>query len=180
MSRLQKLYQEKVVPQLKQELGVANALAVPRVAKVTINVGVGGVVKNKKGVETVVESIRRITGQTPVKTYTRQAIAGFGIKENQLVGLKVTLRQKRMYDFLDKLVSIALPRVRDFRGLSSKSFDGQGNYNIGFKEQIVFPEVKTDEIEDIHGLEVCITTTASDDKAALSLLKLLGFPFKEK
>jgi len=180
MSRLQKLYKEKIIPQLKQELQIDNDMAVPRVVKVTVNVGMGGSIKNKNSVKNTIESIQRITGQMPVKTYTRQAIAGFGVKENQLVGLKVTLRQKRMYDFLDRLVSITLPRVRDFRGLSPKSFDGQGNYSIGFKEQIVFPEVKTDEIEDMHGLEVCVTTTAQDDKAALALLKLLGFPFKEK
>lgn len=180
MSRLFKLYQEKVVPQLKQELSIGNDLAVPRVAKVTINVGMGTIAKNKNDIEKAVESIRRIAGQAPVKTYSRKAIAGFGVKENQLVGLKVTLRQKRMYEFLDKLVNVTLPRVRDFRGLSPKSFDGQGNYNIGFKEQIVFPEVKTDEVENIHGLEICVTTTAKNDKAALTLLKLLGFPFKEK
>ena len=180
MSRLLKQYQEKIVPQLKQELGLNNDMAVPKVEKVTINVGLGGAVKNKGGVDRTIESIRKITGQAPVKTYTRKAIAGFGIRENQLVGLKVTLRDQRMYEFLDRLVSITLPRVRDFRGISPKSFDGQGNYSIGFKEQIVFPEVQSDEAEDTHGLEICVTTNAKDDKAALVLLKLLGFPFKEK
>lgn len=180
MSRLYKLYQKKVIPRLEQELSLNNSLAAPRVTKVTINMGIGAAVKNKKSVDSIIESMRRITGQAPIKTYTRQAISGFGVKENQLVGLKVTLRRERMYEFLDKLVSVTLPRVRDFRGLSAKSFDGQGNYTIGLKEQIVFPEVKTDEVENLHGLEICITTTARDDQAALTLLKLLGFPFKEK
>ncbi|MBU1178330.1 50S ribosomal protein L5 [Patescibacteria group bacterium] len=180
MSRLFKLYKEKIVPQLKQELEIDNDLAVPRVEKVTINVGVGSIVKNKKNIDNAIDNVKRISGQAPVKTYSRQAISGFGVKENQLVGLKVTLRGTKMYDFLDRLISITLPRVRDFRGLSIKSFDGQGNYNIGFKEQIVFSEVRTDEVEEVHGLEICITTSAKDDQAARALLKLLGFPFKEK
>jgi len=181
MSRWQKLYQEQVVPALKKQFGYTSNLAVPKISKVVINVGVGDrAVKNKKALEKVMANVTRICGQALVKTYAHKAISGFGVRENQIVGLKVTLRRERMDDFLDKLVSVTLPRVRDFRGLSLKSFDKQGNYTIGFKEQTIFPEIKTDEVEETHGLEVCINTTAKTDQEALSLLKLLGFPFKKK
>jgi len=181
MSRWQKLYQEQVRPALKKKFGYTSDLAVPRISKVVVNVGLGDkAIKNKKALEKVIDNMTRICGQSLVKTRANKAISGFGVRENQVVGLKVTLRRERMENFLDKLVNITLPRVRDFRGLSLKGFDQQGNYAIGFKEQVVFPEIKTDEIEEIHGLEVCINTTAQTVEESSELLKLLGFPFKKK
>jgi len=169
------------MPALKTKFGFTSDLAVPHISKVVVNVGVNDkAIKNKKALEKVIENTTRICGQALVKTRAHKAISGFGVRENQVVGLKVTLRRERMEHFLDKLVNITLPRVRDFQGLSLKSFDGQGNYTIGFKEQTVFPEIKSDDIEEIHGLEICINTTARNDEEALELLKLLGFPFKKK
>jgi large subunit ribosomal protein L5 len=180
MSRLKKLYKEQVIPKMKKKFDYNNDLSVPKIEKVVVNVGTGVALKDSKLLDSMIESVKKICGQAPIKTYARKAISGFGVKEKQAVGLKVTLRRERMYDFLDKLVGATLPRVRDFRGLSVKGFDKQGNFTIGFKEHIVFPEVKADEVEKIHGLEVCISTTAKASKEALELFKLLGFPLKEK
>lgn len=178
MSNLKVTYKEKSVPTLKKELGLDNDLAVPRIEKVVINVGVGKTLKDAKLLEAVVEDLKRITGQQPVKTLAKKSIAGFKIRENQVVGVMVTLRGKRMYDFLEKLVGVVLPRVRDFKGLSPKSFDGHGNYSIGFREQNVFPETVRENMEQTFGLEVNIQISTSHDKRALALLKSLGFPFQ--
>lgn len=176
MSRLQKLYKEQVIPKMKAEFGYKNDLAVPKILKVVINIGTGKALKDPKLLDMMINNLKKISAQVPVKTKTKKAISGFGIKAGMVVGLKVTLRKTRMYDFLDKLINVVLPRVRDFRGLSIKSFDKKGNYTIGFKEQIVFPELRSDEVEKIHGLEVCIQTTAKNNKEGAALLKHLGFP----
>lgn len=179
MTNLKTTFKEKTVGHLKKELGLANTMAVPHVEKVVVNVGVGRTLKDQKLLEAIIEDIRKITGQSPVKTLAKKSIAGFKIRENQVVGLMVTLRGTRMYDFLEKLVRAALPRVRDFKGLSPKSFDKHGNYNIGLKEQIVFPETSREHLDHTFSLEVNIQTSAKDDKHALALLKSLGFPFQE-
>src|SRR3990167_7984735 len=178
MTDLRTIYKEKIVPALKQELGLQNASAVPKIEKVVLNVGVGKTLKDPKFLDIIIEDIQRIAGQRPVKTLARKSIAGFKIRQNQVVGLKVTLRGRRMYDFLEKLIRAALPRVRDFRGLSKQGFDGCGNYNIGIKEQNVFPETGDEHIEHAFGLEINIQTNTNNDKKALALLKSLGFPFK--
>jgi len=179
MTTLKTHYKEKTVPHLTKELGVKNAMAVPKVEKVVINVGVGKTLKDAKLLEAIIEDLRKITGQAPVKTLSKKSIAGFKIRENQVVGVMVTLRGQRMYDFLEKLIRIALPRVRDFKGISNKSFDGHGNYSLGLKEHMVFPETSREHLEHTFGLEVNIRTSARDDKQARELLKSLGFPFQE-
>lgn len=173
------VYKEKSIPALKKAFGITNPMAVARVQKVVINVGVGKTLKDPKMLEAIIEDVKRIAGQTPVKTLAKKSIAGFKIRENQVVGLVVTLRARRMYDFLEKFVHVALPRVRDFRGLDPKKFDGHGNYNVGIKEQIVFPETTREHLEYVFGLEVNIQTSTNDDKQALELLKSLGFPFQK-
>jgi large subunit ribosomal protein L5 len=173
------VYQEKSVPALKKAFGLTNPMAVPKVQKVVVNVGVGRTLKDAKMLEAIIEDVKRITGQTPVKTLAKKSIAGFKIRQGQVVGLMVTLRGPRMYDFLEKLVKVALPRVRDFRGLDAKKFDRHGNYNIGVREQIVFPETTREHLEYTFGLEVNIQTNTDDDKKALELLKSLGFPFQK-
>lgn len=180
MSTLKTVYKEKIAPRLKESLGVKNVMAVPKVEKVVLNVGVGRTLKDPKLLENIIEDIRQISGQNPVKTLAKKSIAGFKIRENQVVGLTVTLRGIRMYDFLEKLIRIALPRVRDFKGLNPKSFDGKGNYNIGVKEQIVFPETSRENLEHTFGLEINIQTSTNDDKKAFELLKTMGFPFREQ
>lgn len=172
-------YLTQVRPQLMTQLGLTNVMAVPKIAKVTVNIGLGQSKTDARFTEVAVKTIERITGQKPVLTKAKKSIAGFKIREGMSVGAMVTLRGPRMYEFLQKLVSLTLPRVRDFNGLSPKSFDRQGNYAIGFREHLVFPEIKTDEVEKIHGLEVVITTTAHDPKAGFALLSALGFPFKK-
>jgi large subunit ribosomal protein L5 len=179
MSELQKLYKEKVVKHLMSELNQKNVMAVPKIKKVVINAGVGKTLKDPKYLDAIISEIKNITGQQPVKTLAKKSIAGFKIRENQVVGLMVTLRGRRMYDFLEKMIRVALPRVRDFRGLNPKSFDGRGNYSIGFKEQIVFPETAPDSIDHVFGFEVNIQTSAGNDKAAYELLKALGMPFQK-
>ncbi|HLD27417.1 MAG TPA: 50S ribosomal protein L5 [Patescibacteria group bacterium] len=176
---LKEKYQKEVVSKLMAEFGYANALAVPKIVKATINVGIGRQKEDAKHMETVERTLERITGQKPVYTLSKKSIAAFKVREGMKVGLKVTLRGKRMWSFLDKLVAVALPRVRDFRGLELKILDKTGNLNIGFKEHIVFPEIRSDEIEKLHGLEVAITTTAKNYQIGLALFKYLGFPFKE-
>lgn len=180
MTRLEEYYKKEVIPKIMKEFNLSNSFEVPRVKKIVINVGIGQSLKEKKLLDYIINTVTRISGQAPIKTYSKKAISGFGIREGQAVGLKVTLRGDRMYQFLDKLINVSLPRVRDFRGLSAKSFDDNGNYSIGLKEQIVFPEIRADEVDYIHGLEITINTSAKDKGSAHRLLKLLGFPFKEK
>ena len=180
MNHLQQAYKEKIAPKLQAELGLDNVMAVPHIEKVVINAGVGKTLKDGKMLEAIIEDLKRITGQTPVKTLAKKSIAGFKIRENQVVGLVVTLRGSRMYDFLEKLVNVALPRVRDFKGVNPNSFDGHGNYSIGIREQIVFPETTREHIEHTFGFEINIQTSTDDDKQARELLKSLGFPFAKE
>ena len=173
-------YKTDVVPKLKEEFGLKNIHSVPSVKNITLNVGLGPGIKDGKFLETAENTLTRITGQKPVKTKARKSISGFKIREGNVVGLKVTLRGKSMWDFLEKLIKVSLPRVRDFRGLSPKAFDGRGNYSIGLKEHIAFPEISSDEIELVHGLQVTISTSAENDDQAKSLLKHLGLPLKKE
>ena len=177
---LKTFYKEKIVSDLQKAMGLKNPMAVPRVEKIVVNAGIGKTLKDPKLLENIVEDFKKITGQVPVKTLAKKSVAGFKIRQNQVVGIMTTLRGARMYDFLEKLVRVALPRVRDFKGLSLKSFDGKGNYSIGFREQIVFPETSREHLEHTFGFEVNIQTNTNDDKKALSLLKSLGFPFSAK
>jgi large subunit ribosomal protein L5 len=179
MTNLKTSYKEKSIPQLQKELGLDNVMAVPKIQKVVVNVGVGKTLKDAKMLEAIIEDVKRITGQSPVKTIAKKSSAGFKIREGQVVGLVVTLRAERMYDFLEKLVRIALPRVRDFRGLDPRKFDRHGNYNIGIREQIVFPETTREHFDYTFGLEVNIQTNTDNDKQALALLRSLGFPFSK-
>jgi len=179
ISRLHKKYNDEVAPFLKKELGLTNILACPKLIKVTINVGTGKIAKQTDLVEAVGKTLEKISGQKPIKTLAKKSVASFKVRKGAAIGWKVTLRGERMYEFVDKLVNVTLPRVRDFRGLDPKGFDKQGNYSIGFKEQIVFPEVSSDSVQLFHGLEVTITTSAKNPEEGLLLLKKLGFPFKE-
>lgn len=179
MPNLYSIYKEKVTPELKKKFAFKSVMAVPRIKKTVVNVGVGRTLKDPKLLEMILASVKSITGQQPIKTLAKKSIAGFKIRENQVVGVMVTLRGPRMFDFLEKLVRIALPRVRDFKGLSKKSFDGHGNYSIGFKEQIVFPEASSANVDQTFGLEINIQTNAKNDEQALELLTALGFPFKK-
>jgi large subunit ribosomal protein L5 len=178
MSRLEKFYKEQVVKDLKAKLGLANVMEVPRLKKITLNMGVGEASRNKKVLESALEDMTAIAGQKAVKTMSRKSIAGFKIRDGWPIGCKVTLRGKRMYEFFDRLVSIAIPRVRDFRGLSGKSFDGRGNYSMGIREQIVFPEIDYDKIDMIRGMDITITTSAKTDEHARALLEAFSFPLK--
>ena len=176
---LQQLYFETVSPQLKKEFSVQNVHLIPRISKVTVNVGLGEAVQNPKSIDQATEQLAQIVGQKPVVTRARKSIAGFKLREGMQIGCMVTLRRERMWSFLDRLVQIALPRVKDFRGISPKGFDGKGNYNLGIKEQLIFPEIDFDQIDRIRGMNVSIVTTAQNDQLALSLLKGLGFPFRK-
>ncbi len=178
MSRFQKKYLEEVVPALTKEFGYKTTMEVPRITKITLNMGVGDAVTDKKLVDHAVEDLTKISGQKPVVTKTRKAIANFKIRENMPIGCMVTLRGERMYEFLDRLVTIAFPRVRDFRGVSPRALDGRGNYNVGLKEQIIFPEIEYDKIDKLRGLNISITTTAKTDKEAKALLGAFKFPFR--
>lgn len=180
MTRLRDAYNKTIQAELVKELGVANRFQAPRLEKVVINVGVGDAKDNKKALEEIVKNITLITGQKPVVTKARKSIAGFKIRAGQPIGVRVTLRSDRMYDFLDKLVSVALPRLRDFRGLPLKGFDGKGNYNLGVKEHIIFPEIHFDLVEKNHGLNVTVVTTAETDEQAQALLTKFGFPFEKQ
>lgn len=175
--RLKTLYTESVVPKLMQELACTNIHQVPKIEKVTINRGLGEASQNAKALESSITELSIITGQRPVITRAKQAIASFKIRAGMPVGLKVTLRQEKMYAFLDRLINVALPRIRDFRGVSPKSFDGRGNYTLGIREQLIFPEISYDSIDQIRGMDVSIITTARDDAAGRALLKALGMPF---
>ncbi len=180
MSRLQEYYKNDVVAKLKSKFDYSSVMQVPRIKKITINMGLGKAMEDKKIIVAAMADLEKIAGQKPVVTLARKSIAGFKLREDWAIGCKVTLRGKRMYEFLDRLISIALPRVRDFRGLSIKSFDGRGNYSLGFKEQIVFPEIDYDKIDALRGMDITITTSASSDKEAQALLQAFSFPFKEK
>ena len=178
MARLKAFYQEKVVPQLKDELGVTNVMEIQRITKITLNMGVGEAAKDKKALEYAVKDLEAIAGQKAVITKTRKSIAGFKIRDGWPIGCKVTLRGKRMYEFLDRLISIAIPRVRDFRGLNPKSFDGRGNYSMGMREQIAFPEIDYDKVDSVRGLDITITTTAKSNEQGRALLSAFNFPLK--
>jgi len=177
--RLQQFYREQVIPKLRSELKIDNVMQVPRIAKITINMGVGEAVADKKIMDAAVADLTRITGQKPLVTKSRKAIASFKIRAGLAVGAKVTLRGMRMYEFLDRLISIAMPRIRDFRGVSPRSFDGQGNYSLGVREQIIFPEIQYDQIDQVRGMDITITTTAKDDRHGRALLEAFNFPFRK-
>ncbi len=177
MPRLKDLYREHVVPTLQKELGYQNIMQVPRMEKIVVNVGLGEALQNARALDAAVQDITTITGQRPIVTRARKSIAVFKLREGNPIGAKVTLRGNRMWDFLDRLCSIALPRQRDFRGLSPDSFDGRGNYSLGLREQLIFPEIDYDSIDKIRGFEVTIVTTANTDEEGLQLLKHLGMPF---
>jgi large subunit ribosomal protein L5 len=177
MARLKKKYDDEVVPAMKTEFGYTNRMRVPRLEKVTVNVGLGEATQNIKALETAVAEIAAITGQKPVMTRAKKSIANFKLREGMPIGCMVTLRRDRMYEFLDRLIHVALPRVRDFKGVSSRSFDGRGNYSLGLGEQIIFPEIQADKVDKARGMTVSITTSAKTDQEARVLLKLLGMPF---
>jgi large subunit ribosomal protein L5 len=177
--RLQQYYREQVVPRLKSDLKIDNLMQVPRITKITLNMGVGEAVADKKVMDAAVADLIKITGQKPLITKSRKAIASFKIRAGLPIGAKVTLRGKRMYEFLDRLISIAMPRIRDFRGVSPRAFDGQGNYSLGVKEQIIFPEVQYDQVDQVRGMDITITTTARDDRHGRALLEAFNFPFRK-
>jgi large subunit ribosomal protein L5 len=179
MARLQKYYNETVVPKLKADLKITNPMQVPKITKITVNMGVGEAVADKKVMDAAVTDLQKITGQKPLVTKSRKAIASFKIREGLAIGCKVTLRGARMYEFLDRLISIAMPRIRDFRGVSPRSFDGQGNYSMGVKEQIIFPEIQYDQIDQVRGMDITITTTATDNRQGRALLEAFNFPFRK-
>jgi large subunit ribosomal protein L5 len=179
MARLQQHYREKIVPELTKKFGYKSPMQVPRLTKITLNMGVSEAVADKKVMENAVGDLTKIAGQKPVVTKAKKAIAGFKIREGQAIGTMVTLRGERMWEFLDRFVTVALPRVRDFRGISARAFDGRGNYNIGVKEQIIFPEIEYDKVDAIRGLNISITTTAKTDEEAKALLSGFRFPFKQ-
>lgn len=178
MARLQQLYRDKLAPELMAKHGYKTLMEVPRLTKITLNMGVSEAVADKKVMEHAVGDLTKISGQKPVVTLSKKAIAGFKIRENQAIGCMVTLRGARMYEFLDRFVTVALPRVRDFRGISGRAFDGRGNYNIGVKEQIIFPEIEYDKVDALRGLNISITTTAKTDDECKALLAGFRFPFK--
>lgn len=180
MTRLREAYNTSIQQALSEELGLKNRFEVPRLEKVVINVGVGDAKDNKKALEEVIQNIAKITGQKPVVSKAKKSIAGFKIRAGQPIGVRVTLRQDKMYDFLDRLVSITMPRIRDFRGLPLKGFDGNGNYNLGMKEHILFPEIHFDQVVNSHGLNITVVTTAKNDEQARALLTRFGFPFEKQ
>ena len=175
--RMRKLYDDKIVKAMTEKFGYKNAMEVPKIEKITLNMGVGEGTQDRKKVTTAVEEMQLIAGQKPVITKAKKSIAGFKLREGMPIGCKVTLRRERMYEFLDRLITIAMPRIRDFRGVSPKSFDGRGNYALGLKEQIIFPEINYDRIDQVRGMDVIVTTSARTDEEARELLKLFGFPF---
>ena len=179
MSRLRDRYTKDVAPALKKEFGYTNVMAIPKIEKVVVNMGLGEAINNGKVLDASVDQLAQITGQKPVVTKARKSIANFKLRQGQSIGAMVTLRGDRAYEFLDRLVNVALPRVRDFKGVSPKAFDGKGNYTLGIREQIIFPEINYDKVEKIKGLNVTVVTTARNDEEGRALLKHLGFPFKE-
>ncbi len=179
MARLQQYYRETVVNELAEKLGLKNVMEIPKVTKITLNMGLGEAVGDKKIIEHAVNDMTKIAGQKPVVTMSRKSIAGFKIRDNWPIGCMVTLRGERMYEFLDRLVNVSIPRVRDFRGLNPKAFDGRGNFNMGIKEQIIFPEIDYDKIDALRGMNITITTTAKTDEEGRALLTAFKFPFKQ-
>jgi large subunit ribosomal protein L5 len=178
MANLKKKYRSEIAPQLKEELGLENVMEVPRITKITLNMGVGEAVGDKKVLENAMADMEKIAGQKPVVTRARKSIAGFKIRDGWPIGCKVTLRSDRMYEFLERLISIAIPRIRDFRGISPKSFDGRGNFAMGVSEQIIFPEIEYDQVDALRGLDITITTTARSDDEGRALLRAFNFPLK--
>lgn len=178
MSRLQDKYKSEIVPALLSEFGYKSVMQVPKITKITLNMGVGEAIADKKILQSAVSDMEKIAGQKAVVTLARKSIAGFKIRDDMPIGCKVTLRGDKMYEFFDRLITISIPRIRDFRGLSSKSFDGRGNYTLGVKEQIIFPEIDYDKIDALRGMDICITTSAQNDQEGLALLKKFNFPFK--
>lgn len=178
MARLKDFYKDTVTKQLTEQFGYKSAMEVPRISKITLNMGVGEAVADKKIMENAVGDLEKISGQKPVVTKAKKSVAAFKIRDGYPVGCKVTLRRERMYEFLDRLVSVAIPRIRDFRGISGKSFDGRGNYNMGVREQIIFPEIEYDKIDALRGMNITITTTANSDEEAKALLSAFSFPFR--
>jgi large subunit ribosomal protein L5 len=178
-ARLKQIYREKLVPELKEKLGLKNTMQVPRILKITVNMGVGEAVADKKVMDAATADMAKITGQKPAVTKAKKSVATFKVRDGQAIGCKVTLRGDRMYEFLDRLVSIAIPRIRDFRGISTRSFDGRGNYSLGVKEQIIFPEIQYDQIDQIRGMDITISTSAHDDKHGRALLEAFNFPFRK-
>ena len=178
MATLKIKYREEIAPKLKEELGLSNAMEVPRVTKITLNMGVGAAVGDKKVLENAVSDMQKIAGQKPVVTKSRKSIAGFKIRDGWPIGCKVTLRDEQMYEFLDRFISIAIPRIRDFRGVSGKQFDGRGNFAMGITEQIIFPEIDYDQVDKLRGMDVVITTSAKNDEQGRALLSAFNFPFR--
>jgi large subunit ribosomal protein L5 len=178
MARLQEIYKSEILPKLKSELGVKSVMEVPKITKITVNMGVGEALADKKILENAVRDLEQITGQKAVITKARKSIAAFKVREGWPIGCKVTLRNDRMYEFLDRLITVAIPRIRDFRGISPKQFDGRGNFSMGVSEQIIFPEIDYDKIDALRGLDIAITTTAKTDEEGRALLKAFNFPFK--
>ena len=180
MSRLKEFYRETVAGQLKENFSYVNMMQVPRIQKVTINMGLGEAVADKKVVEKALGDLTKIAGQRPVVTKARRSVASFKIRDGYPIGAKVTLRRERMYEFLDRLINVSLPRVRDFRGISPRAFDGRGNFNLGVKEQIIFPEINYDQVDAIRGMDIAITTSANSDEEGKALLEAFGFPFRSR
>lgn len=180
MARLQQFYRDTVVKQLTDQFGYKSSMEVPKISKITLNMGVGEAVADKKVLDHAMEDMTKIAGQKPVLTKARKSVANFKIREEYPIGVKVTLRRERMYEFLDRLINVAFPRIRDFRGFSGKSFDGRGNYSMGVKEQIIFPEIDYDKVDQLRGMDITITTTAKSDEEAQALLSAFSFPFRGK
>jgi large subunit ribosomal protein L5 len=179
MSRLQQFYRDTVVPRLRQELALTNPMQVPKITKITVNMGVGEAVADRKVVDAAATDLGKITGQKPLITKSRKAIAAFKLREGLPIGCKVTLRGERMYEFLDRLITVAMPRIRDFRGVSARAFDGRGNYTLGIKEQIIFPEIQYDAIDQLRGMDITITTSAVNNEQGRALLEAFNFPFRK-
>lgn len=180
MSRLQQQYKKEILPALQKELGQENPMAVPKIEKITINMGLGSALGDKKILQSALEEMSLISGQKPMTCIARKSVASFKLREGNAIGCKVTLRKEKMYEFLDRLVNIAIPRIRDFRGLNPKSFDGRGNYNMGLTEQIVFPEIDFEKVTRVRGMDIAITTSAQNNEDAKKLLAMFNFPFKDK
>jgi large subunit ribosomal protein L5 len=178
-ARLQQIYRDKIVPELKKNLELKNTMQVPKILKITVNMGVGEAVADKKVMDAATADLAKITGQKPAVTKAKKSVATFKVRDGQAIGCKVTLRGARMYEFLDRLVNIAIPRIRDFRGISGRSFDGRGNYSLGVKEQIIFPEIQYDQIDQIRGMDITISTSAADDKHGRALLEAFNCPFRK-
>ena len=179
MARLKDFYKETVIPKLTKDLGVKNAMQVPKLVKITVNMGVGEAVADRKVMDAAVADLTKITGQKPKLCMSKKSIASFKVRENLAIGTKVTLRGERMWEFFDRLVTIAIPRIRDFRGINPRSFDGRGNFSLGIKEQIIFPEIQYDQIDQLRGMDITITTTAKDNKHGKALLVAFNFPFRK-